>query len=114
MELGNVGIEDLENYTDSLREYIDEESTDLEVQKAILDYVTELFELQLKLKAINDEIALVKSNATKNGVPVPRVNAVIDNIKKKLKQAPEAYEEEASIFKLFVAKNIPETIKATI
>lgn len=108
----------LEHYTDGLREYIDSESTDRDIQEAIIDYTTEVIELQTEKKLFMEKwdkkLKECKDEATAKGVQVVRVNAVLDNVKRKLKQPEETYQEEASIYDLIVKNNLANSIKNTI
>ena len=114
----NLDNKALDHYTDNLRAYIDDESADKDIQEATIDYVTELLELQAEKKLFmdtwNDKLVSCKKEATDRGVEIARANAVIENIKRKLKQPEDMYQKESQIYEMMVVNNLAEQVKDVI
>lgn len=116
-ELNTITDEPLEHYTDNIREFMDTES-DEDINQATIDYFNELMDLQKEKKEFDTEyqanLKTIRESATDSGVEVVRVNAVVDTIKRKLKQSDDLYNTEKSIYDLLVKNNLANTIKEVI
>lgn len=63
---------------------VDQATEDLD----LFDYAKQIIAAQIEIKAIQDDIKLVKSTAKEDGVLVKEIDAVISEIKRELKKDP--------------------------
>lgn len=112
-------IEDIEFGKGSLKEYTDNmgsflDTNDNEISEHIVTYIEDWMHIQQEYKELKKKETLLKEQASKNGVPVTRVMAVIDKMKKKINQKPSDKEEEEEIYNLLLERNMANNIKATV
>lgn len=102
----------LKDYTDNLTAFL--ESSENEISDKIIEFVEKWIELQEHKKILSKKESDLKSLYTKYGVPVSRVSAVIDKMKKKITQKPSEKQEEEEIYNLLLEKNLASVIKDVI
>ena len=82
----------LKDYTDNLNAFL--ESSENEISDKIIEFVEKWIELQEHKKILSKKESDLKALYTKYGVPVARVSAVMDKMKKKIVQKPSEKQEE--------------------
>jgi uncharacterized protein (UPF0335 family) len=63
----------------------------------VLDYAKAIIACQIEMKAIQDDIKTIKSDAKENGVLVKEIDSAIKDIKKELKTNPADLQLEQEI-----------------
>ena len=102
----------LKDYTDNLTAFL--ESSENEISDKIIEFVEKWIELQEHKKMLSKKESDLKALYTKYGVPVARVSAVMDKMKKKIVQKPSEKQEEEEIYNLFLEKGLATVIKDVI
>lgn len=102
----------LKDYTDNLNAFL--ESSENEISDKIIEFVEKWIELQEHKKILSKKESDLKALYTKYGVPVARVSAVMDKMKKKIVQKPSEKQEEEEIYNLFLEKGLATVIKDVI
>ena len=102
----------LKDYTDNLTAFL--ESSENEISDKIIEFVEKWIELQEHKKILSKKESDLKALYTKYGVPVARVSAVMDKMKKKIVQKPSEKQEEEEIYNLFLEKGLATVIKDVI
>ena len=102
----------LKDYTDNLTGFL--ESSENEISDKIIEFVEKWIELQEHKKILSKKESDLKALYTKYGVPVARVSAVMDKMKKKIVQKPSEKQEEEEIYNLFLEKGLATVIKDVI
>lgn len=102
----------LKDYTDNLNVFL--ESSENEISDKIIEFVEKWIELQEHKKILSKKESDLKALYTKYGVPVARVSAVMDKMKKKIVQKPSEKQEEEEIYNLFLEKGLATVIKDVI
>lgn len=81
----------------------------------VLDYAKSIIGCQLEMKAIQDDIKTIKSDAKENGVLVKEIDSAIKDIKREIKTNPADRQlEEEIIEKLKADEGIMDSIAMTI
>lgn len=81
----------------------------------VLDYAKSIIACQIEMKAIQDDIKTIKSDAKENGVLVKEIDSAIKDIKRELKTNPADMALELEIIeKLKADENIMDSIAMTI
>lgn len=109
-------IEDIEFKPDTLKDYTDNLSTFLdsnenEISEQIVIFVRKWIDIQDEKKALAKKESDLKAHYTKCGVPVSRVTAVIDKMKRRITQKPNEKQEEEEIYNLFLEQDLAKDIK---
>jgi uncharacterized protein (UPF0335 family) len=68
-----------------------------EQEMDVLDYAKAIIACQIEMKAIQDDIKTIKSDAKENGVLVKEIDSAIKDIKKELKTNPADLQLEQEI-----------------
>jgi chorismate mutase len=102
----------LNEYTDNMHAFLD--TNDNEISEHIVEYIENWMAIQQEFKDLKKKEASMKEQASKNGVPVSRVMAVIDKMKKKINQNPSDKEEEEEIYNLLLERSMANNIKAMV
>lgn len=81
----------------------------------IVDYARQVIACQMEIKAIQDDIKVIKSEAKEKGVLVKEIDAAISQLKKEAKQNPqEAILQEEVLEKLRDNKDILDSISMLV
>ena len=102
----------LNDYTDNLQSFL--ESSEGEFDDKIVEFIEKWIELQEHKKALAKKESDLKTLYNKYGVPVSRVSAVIDKMKKRITQKPTEKQEEEEIYNLLLEKGLATAIKDVI
>ena len=86
-----------------------------EQQMDVLDYAKEIIACQIEMKAIQDDVKTIKTNAKENGVLVKEIDSAIRDIKKELKTNPADLQLEADIVEQLKSnQDIMDSIAMTV
>ena len=86
-----------------------------EQEMDVLDYAKAIIGCQIEMKAIQDDIKTIKSDAKENGVLVKEIDSAIKDIKKELKTNPADLQLEQEIVdQLKADQDIMDSIAMTI
>ena len=86
-----------------------------EQEMDVFDYAKEIIACQIEMKAIQDDIKTIKTNAKENGVLVKEIDGAIRDIKKELKTNPADLQLELDIVtQLKGNQDIMDSIAMTI
>ena len=86
-----------------------------EQEMDVLDYAKAIIGCQIEMKAIQDDIKTIKSDAKENGVLVKEIDSAIKDIKKELKTNPADLQLEQEIVEQLKAdQDIMDSIAMTI
>jgi len=81
----------------------------------LYDYAKQVIACQMEVKAIQDDIKVIKTEAKEKGVLVKEIDSAISQLKKEAKQNPqEAQLEEEVLEKLRENKDIIDSISMII
>ncbi len=95
--------------------YEEIEPVKVEEQKDLLDYAKSIIACQIEMKAIQDDIKQIKTEAKDNGVLVKEIDSAISRIKKEMKTNPADIQlEEDIIEQLKSDDGIMDSIAMTI
>jgi uncharacterized protein (UPF0335 family) len=77
----------------------------------IVEFVEKWVAIQDEKKVLAKKEADMKAHYTRSGVPVTRVLAVVDKMKKKMVQKANEKKEEEEIYNLLLENNLTSSIK---
>lgn len=101
--------------TDIFEEIVISQDGESSEEMDIFDYAKRIIACQMEIKAINDDIKIIKTEAKERGTLVKEIDSAIATLKKEAKQNPqEAQLQEEVLEKLRSNKEIVDSISMII